>query len=156
MSRKKDIYKKRINLDPKFNDLLVGKFINIIMISGKKSISERILYNAFKIIKTNMEKNPISVFKKAIENIKPLVEVKSRRVGGASYQVPIEIRQERQFALAFRWLRDYSRNRTEKTMEKKLASEIIDAFNNRGKSVKKKEDTHKMAEANKAFAYYRW
>ncbi len=156
MPRKKEVQKREILPDPKYNSKLVGKFINIIMEKGKKSLAERICYNAFNIIKTKTGNDPLKVFKTAVENVKPAVEVKSRRVGGASYQVPVDIRPARRLALALRWIAAYSRKRSEKAMEEKLSAELIDAFNNTGASVKKKEDTHRMAEANKAFAHYRW
>ena len=156
MSRRRDVQKRPISPDPKFKSCLVSKFINILMLSGKKSIAENIVYNAFNLLIKKGEKDPIKTFKKAIENIKPVVEVKSRRVGGANYQVPVEIRSERRLALAFRWLRGHARKRSEKTMQQKLLYEILEASKGRGNAVKKRENTHKMAEANKAFAHYRW
>ena len=156
MPRRRVAEKREILPDPKYNSKVVSKFINALMESGKKSIAERICYGAFDIIKAKTGNDPLKVFKTVVENVKPLVEVKPRRVGGATYQVPVEIRPQRRMALAFRWLRNYSRNRTEKTMKERLAAELLDAFNNTGASVKKKEETHKMAEANKAFAHYRW
>ncbi|MBI4689381.1 MAG: 30S ribosomal protein S7 [Nitrospirae bacterium] len=156
MPRRRVAEKREILPDPKYNSKVVSKFISVIMESGKKSTAEKICYGAFDIIKTKTGNDPLKVFKTALENIKPLVEVKPRRVGGATYQVPVEIRPQRRMALAFRWLRNYARGRAEKTMRERLASELIEAFNNTGASIKKKEDVHKMAEANKAFAHYRW
>jgi small subunit ribosomal protein S7 len=156
MPRRRVAEKKEILPDPKYHNKVVGKFINILMSDGKKSTAERICYGAFDILKEKTGDDPLKVFKTALENVKPAIEVKPRRVGGATYQVPVEIRAQRRMALAFRWLSDYSRKRGEKTMMKRLAGELLDAFNNTGTSIKKKEDTHKMAEANKAFAHYRW
>jgi small subunit ribosomal protein S7 len=156
MPRRRVAEKKEILPDPKYHNKVVGKFINILMSDGKKSTAERICYGAFDILKEKTGDDPLKVFKTALENVKPAIEVKPRRVGGATYQVPVEIRTQRRMALAFRWLSDYSRKRGEKTMMKRLAGELLDAFNNTGTSIKKKEDTHKMAEANKAFAHYRW
>ena len=156
MSRHRSYAPREGTPDPRFHDKLIGKFINTLMRKGKKSTAERICYGAFDIIKGRGSEDPLKVFKAALENVKPVVEVKSRRVGGASYQVPVEIRPVRRMALAFRWIRDYSKARTGKSMEDKLASELLDAANNTGASVKKREDVHRMAEANKAFAHYRW
>lgn len=156
MPRRRVAEKKEILPDPKYNSKIVSKFINVIMESGKKSIAEGICYDAFDVIKKKTGSDPLKVFKTALENVKPLVEVKPRRVGGATYQVPVEIRSQRRMALAFRWIIKYSRGRSERTMQERLAGELLDAFNNTGSSIKKKEDTHKMAEANKAFAHYRW
>lgn len=156
MPRRRLVEKRDILPDPKYNSKLVSKFINVMMKSGKKSIAEKICYGTFDIIKKKTGSDPLKVFKTAVENVKPLVEVKPRRVGGATYQVPVEIRPQRRIALAFRWIINYSRGRGEKTMQERLAAELLDAFNNTGSSIKKKEDTHKMAEANKAFAHYRW
>jgi small subunit ribosomal protein S7 len=156
MPRRREVEKRKILPDPKFQDRLVAKFVNDLMRMGKKSTAERIIYGALDQVESKLKDDPLKVFKKALDNVKPAVEVKSRRVGGATYQVPVEVRQDRRIALAMRWLIDYSRNRGEKTMREKLAGEIIDAANNRGNAVKKREDTHKMAEANKAFAHYRW
>ncbi|HUO75995.1 MAG TPA: 30S ribosomal protein S7 [Thermodesulfovibrionales bacterium] len=156
MPRRRVAEKREILPDPKYNSKLVSKFINIMMEDGKKSTSERTCYGAFEIIKEKSGNDPLKVFKTAIENVKPVLEVKPRRVGGATYQVPVEIRQTRRMALAFRWIITYSRGRNEKTMRERLAGELMDAFNNTGTSIKKKEDTHRMAEANKAFAHYRW
>ena len=142
--------------DPKFKDLVVSKFMNNLMLDGKKSVSEKIVYGAFDEIENKMKRSPLEVFHEALDNIKPSVEVRSRRVGGATYQVPVEVRPQRREALAIRWLIKASRDRNEKTMKDRLASELIDAVNTRGSAVKKKEDTHKMAEANKAFSHYRW
>jgi small subunit ribosomal protein S7 len=143
--------------DLKFNSLLISKFINCMMWDGKRSIAESIVYRALGIIGEKMEgQDPVEIFTKAVENVKPALEVKSRRVGGANYQVPIEVKPERRQALSLRWIIGHARNRNERTMAKKLAAELMDAFNNTGGAIKKKEDTHKMAEANKAFAHYRW
>lgn len=142
--------------DPKFNDKVVTKLVNKLTSDGKKSKAEGILYGAFDVIEEKTKTEPIKVFKKALDNIRPMLEVKSRRVGGATYQVPVEVRPDRKLSLALRWLVSYSTARSEKSMIEKLAGELIDASNNKGASVKKKEDVHKMAEANKAFAHYRW
>jgi len=156
MPRKRVIDKREILPDPKYNSKLVSKFINFLMRKGKKTVAERICYGAFDIIKSKTGSDPMKVFKTAIENVKPVVEVKSRRVGGATYQVPVDIRSQRRTALAFRWIIGFSQKRGEKSMKEKLAAELIEAANNTGTSIKKKEDTHRMAEANKAFAHYRW
>jgi small subunit ribosomal protein S7 len=156
MPRRREVEKRKILPDPKFQDRVVSKFINSLMRQGKKSTAELVCYGAFVQVESKLKDDPLKVFKKALDNVKPVVEVKSRRVGGATYQVPVEVRQDRRTALAMRWLIDYSKARGEKTMVEKLAGEIIDAANNRGNAVKKREDTHKMAEANKAFAHYRW
>jgi small subunit ribosomal protein S7 len=156
MPRRRVAEKREILPDPKYNSKLLSKFVNILLEDGKKSTAERICYGAFDLIKKKTGNDPLKVFKTAIENVKPLVEVKPRRVGGATYQVPIEVRAHRRSALAFRWIINYSRGRSEKTMQERLAGELLDAYNNTGSSIKKKEDTHKMAEANKAFAHYRW
>jgi len=142
--------------DPKYKNTLVTKFINNLMRKGKKSTAESILYNAIDYIEERTEQNGLEVFQKAVENVKPIVEVKSRRVGGATYQVPIEIRQNRRLALSIRWLINYAKARPEKTMAERLANELTQAAKNQGAAIKKREDTHKMAEANKAFAHYRW
>jgi small subunit ribosomal protein S7 len=148
---------KRVILpDPKYKDLVVAKFINGLLYDGKKSVAETLFYAAMDIIEAKLKKSPIEVFKKAMENVAPLLEVKSRRVGGATYQVPVEVRDSRRQALAIRWLIRYSRLRSEKTMAERLAAEFMAAYKNEGSSVKKREDTHKMAEANKAFAHFRW
>jgi len=154
--RKKRAEKRYIKPDPKFNDLLVAKFINYMMWSGKKTTARKMIYDSFDVIEKRTSKPAMEVFQRAINNVQPLVEVRSRRVGGATYQVPMEVRPERRVALAFRWIRTNSRAKKEKSMAVKLASEIISAYNNEGSSVKKKEDTHRMAEANKAFAHYKW
>jgi len=156
MPRRRVAEKREILSDPKYNSKLLSKFVNIMMEDGKKSTAERICYGAFDLMKKKTGSDPLKVFKTAIENVKPLVEVKPRRVGGATYQVPVEVRAHRRSALAFRWIINYSRGRSEKTMQERLAGELLDAYNNTGSSIKKKEDTHKMAEANKAFAHYRW
>ena len=156
MPRKAVVRKREIPPDSVYGSVLVSKFINKIMLEGKKSVAESIFYGAMDIIKEKAVEDPLKVFQKALENVKPVLEVKSRRVGGATYQVPIEVRPERRLSLAFRWIIEYSRGRSEKTMMEALAAEVLDAANNRGSSIKKREDTHKMAEANKAFAHYRW
>ncbi|MBK6692006.1 MAG: 30S ribosomal protein S7 [Myxococcales bacterium] len=156
MSRRREVPKRRIIPDPKYKDKLVSKFTNTIMLSGKKATAESILYGAFDIITERFKEDAIEVFRKALDNVKPKLEVKSRRVGGATYQVPVEVRPERRVALGMRWLVTYSRDRGEKTMRERLAGELIDAANGRGNAVKKRDDTHKMADANKAFAHYRW
>ena len=156
MSRRRRAEKRIILPDPKFKDLVLSKFMNNLMFDGKKSVSEKIVYGAFDEIENKMKRPPLEVFHEALDNIKPSVEVRSRRVGGATYQVPVEVRPQRREALAIRWLIRASRDRNEKTMKDRLASELIEAVNTRGSAVKKKEDTHKMAEANKAFSHYRW
>ncbi len=156
MPRRRRPQKRVILPDPKYKDQVVAKFINGLMISGKKSVAEKIFYDAMDIVENRTKKVPIDVFKKAMENVAPVLEVKSRRVGGATYQVPVEVRANRRQALAIRWLIRYSTARSERTMAERLANEFIAAFNNDGASVKKREDTHKMAEANKAFAHFRW
>ena len=156
MSRRRRAEKREILPDPKFKDLVLSKFMNNLMLDGKKSVSEKIVYGAFDEIENKMKRPPLEVFHEALDNIKPSVEVRSRRVGGATYQVPVEVRPQRREALAIRWLIKASRDRNEKTMKDRLASELIDAVNTRGSAIKKKEDTHKMAEANKAFAHFRW
>jgi small subunit ribosomal protein S7 len=156
MPRRRVAEKREILPDPKYNSKVVSKFINSIMIDGKKSVAERICYGAFEIIKEKTGEDPLKVFKTAVENVKPIIEVKPRRVGGATYQVPVEVRHNRKTALAFRWIREFARKRPERTMTERLAGELLDAYNKTGASVKKREDTHKMAEANKAFAHYRW
>jgi len=157
MPRGQLIRKKRVILDPRHKNPVIGKFVTRMMEEGKKSVSYASIYGALDIIQQKVAgKEPIEVFLKALENVKPIVEVKSRRVGGATLQVPVEIREERRDALAMRWIIGFARNRHGRTMSEKLAAEFIDAFNNTGSAIKKKEDTHKMAEANKAFAHYRW
>ncbi len=154
--RKRRAEKRYIKPDPKFNDVLVAKFINYIMWDGKKSTARKLLYDAFDIIEKRTKQSAMEVFNKAVNNVQPLVEVRSRRVGGATYQVPMEVRSERRIALALRWLRNYSRERNDKSMALKLAAEIIAASKGEGPSVKKKDDVHRMAEANKAFAHFKW
>ena len=156
MPRKGHIPKRDVLPDPIYNDKVVTKLINNIMVDGKKSVAQKICYDAFEIIKNKTGKDPLEVFEQALNNIMPVLEVKARRVGGATYQVPVEVRPDRRQALGLRWLVGYSRQRGEKTMRERLAGEILDATNNMGAAYKKKEDTHKMAEANKAFAHYRW
>ena len=156
MPRRREVPKRKIIPDPKFKDKLVAKFTNSIMLSGKKATAEGILYGAFDIIKERFKEEPIEVFRKALDNVKPKLEVKSRRVGGATYQVPVEVRPERAQALAIRWLISAARARSEKTMSARLSGELMDASQNRGNAVKKREDTHRMAEANRAFSHYRW
>ena len=156
MPRRGSVPKRDVLPDPIYHSKLVTKFINQLMLDGKKGVSEQILYGAFDIIKEKTGKDPLEAFEEALKNLMPVLEVKARRVGGANYQVPIEVRPERRQTLALRWLVDYSRKRGEKTMEQKVANEIIDALNSAGGAYKKKDDTHKMAEANKAFAHYRW
>ena len=156
MPRRREVPKRKIIPDPKYNEVLVAKFINTLMSDGKRSTAERILYGAFDIVAEQRGEDPIKTFKRALENVQPLIEVKSRRVGGATYQVPVEVSPSRQMALAMRWLRSYSRSRSGRSMTERLAGELLDASEGRGAAVKKREDTHKMAEANKAFAHYRW
>jgi small subunit ribosomal protein S7 len=154
--RRRVVAKRKILPDPKFQDRLVSKFINDLMRQGKKSTAEGICYKALTLIEERTKEDPLKAFKKALDNVKPVLEVKSRRDGGATYQVPVEVRQDRRVALGMRWIINYSKDRGEKTMVEKLAGEIMDAANNRGGAVKKREDTHKMAEANRAFSHYRW
>jgi small subunit ribosomal protein S7 len=156
MPRRREVPKRNILPDPKYSDRMVGRFTNVIMKDGKKSTAEHIVYGAFEVIEKKTRNDPVAMFRRALDNIRPRVEVKSRRVGGATYQVPIEVRPERANSLAMRWLSGYARSRAGKSMHEKLADEIIDAANERGESVKKREDTHRMAEANKAFSHYRW
>ena len=156
MSRRKSAVKRTILPDARYDSQTVSKFINVLMYQGKKSTAERIFYAAMDLVENRTSQPGVNIFKQALTNLKPVVEVKSRRVGGATYQVPVEVRQERRVALAMRWLIEYAKERGEKTMDQKLAAELMDAANNRGNAVKKREDTHKMAEANKAFAHYRW
>lgn len=156
MPRRREVAKRVILPDPKFGDRLLAKFVNAIMLDGKKSTAEAIVYGAFDLVAERSSEEPLEVFKKAMENVRPMLEVKSRRVGGSTYQVPVEVRSERRNALAIRWIISFARKRGEKTMGERLAGELLDAAANRGTSVKKKEDTHRMAEANKAFAHYRW
>ena len=156
MSRRHKAEKREVNPDPKFGDLIVSKFMNSIMKEGKKSVAERIVYGALDRMQIRAKSDPIQLFHSALENVMPAVEVRSRRVGGATYQVPVEVRHERRQALAIRWLITAARGRNENTMEERLSGELLDAANNRGTAVKKREDTHKMAEANRAFSHYRW
>ncbi len=157
MSRRKGNYKREIAPDPIYNDVLLAKFVNKIMLDGKKSVAQSLVYSSLDQIKDKVqEEEPLAVFKKAVENIKPQLEVRSRRVGGATYQVPVDVRPSRRVTLALRWLSSYSRSRGEKDMATRIAGEVIDAYNNRGNAIKKKEDVHRMAEANRAFSHYNW
>ncbi len=156
MPRKGPVARRDVLPDPIYNSKLVTRLINKLMYDGKRGVAQNLLYNAFNIIQERTGRNPMEVFEDALKNIMPVLEVKARRVGGANYQVPVEVKPERRTTLGLRWLVNYSRTRGEKTMEQRLAAEIIDAANNTGAAVKKREDTHKMAEANKAFAHYRW
>ncbi|BAB03849.1 30S ribosomal protein S7 [Halalkalibacterium halodurans] len=156
MPRKGPVARRDVLPDPIYNSKLVTRLINRIMVDGKRGIAQKILYNAFELVRERSGKDPMEVFDQALKNIMPVLEVKARRVGGANYQVPVEVKPERRTTLGLRWLVNYSRLRGEKTMEERLANEILDAANNTGAAVKKREDTHKMAEANKAFAHYRW
>jgi len=156
MPRRREVPKREIRPDPKFGDRMVTRFVNIVMLDGKKSVAERILYGAFDEIESKTRNDPLAMFRRALDNVRPRVEVKSRRVGGATYQVPVEVRPERASSLAMRWLVRSARGRVGKNMRDKLAGELIDAANERGEAVKKREDTHRMAEANKAFSHYRW
>ncbi len=156
MPRRREAQKRDILPDPKYNNKLVSKFINVLMRDGKKSIAEKICYGAFEIIKNKTGNDPLKVFKTAVENVKPVLEVRPRRVGGATYQVPMEVRPQRRIALALRWIKQSAMKRPERTAMERIAGELLDAFNNTGASIKKKEETHKMAEANRAFAHYRW
>ncbi|MFL5224727.1 MAG: 30S ribosomal protein S7 [Microvirga sp.] len=156
MPRRREVEKRKILPDPKFQDRVVSKFVNNLMRKGKKSTGEQIVYGAFEQVEGKLKDDPLKIFKKALDNVKPVVEVKSRRVGGATYQVPVEVRPERAQALAIRWLITAARNRSETTMSARLSGELMDAANNRGNAVKKREDTHRMAEANRAFSHYRW
>lgn len=156
MPRRREIKKRETQPDPKYREVLVAKFINVLMRKGKKSLAERIFYNSLEILRDKTKDEPLKVFKQAMDNVKPVVEVKSRRVGGATYQVPVEVRHDRRMSLAIRWIIQYAKERPEKSMPERLAAEFLDAANNKGASIKKREDTHRMAEANKAFAHYRW
>ena len=156
MPRRREVPKRQIQPDPKYKNVLVSKFINGLMARGKKSLARRIFYDAMEIIENRANESPVKVFEQAMENVKPIVEVRSRRVGGATYQVPVEVRPDRRRALAIRWIIGYAKSRGEKTMSQRLAGELLDAYNKRGGAYKKREDTHRMAEANKAFAHYRW
>jgi len=156
MARRRSAQKREILPDPKYHDKLVTKFINNMMLDGKKSLAERIFYSSMDLMQSKESEDALALFKKAVENTKPILEVKSRRVGGATYQVPVEVRSDRKQALSIRWLLSSAKARTERTMEERLANELVDAANKRGAAIKKKEDVHRMAEANKAFAHYRW
>ena len=156
MSRRHRAEKREVLPDPKFGDLVLTKFVNSLMLDGKKSTAEKIVYGAFDIVEGRTKADPLALFHEALDNVKPAIEVRSRRVGGATYQVPVEVRNERAQALAIRWMIGAARKRNEKTMMERLSGELMDASNNRGSAVKKREDTHKMAEANKAFSHYRW
>lgn len=156
MPRRRVVAKREILPDPKFGNVTLAKFMNHVMVSGKKSVAERIVYGALNTVESRLKENPVAVFETALDNIAPMVEVKSRRVGGATYQVPVEVRPSRRAALAMRWMVDYARNRGEKSMSQRLAGEIIDAYQNKGGAVKKREDVHRMAEANKAFSHFRF
>ena len=156
MPRRGNVPKREILPDPLYKSILVTRLINNIMLDGKKGVAQKVVYDAFEIVKKKLDRDPLEAFTQALGNIMPTLEVKARRVGGANYQVPIEVREERRMTLGLRWLTNYARGRGEKTMKERLAGEIMDAFNNTGAAVKKREDTHKMAEANKAFAHYRW
>jgi len=156
MPRRREVPKREILPDPKFGSVELAKFMNVVMLSGKKAVAERIVYGALEQIQAKTGKDPIEVFQTAINNVKPLVEVKSRRVGGANYQVPVEVRPVRRLALAMRWVREAAKKRGEKSMDLRLAGELIDASEGRGAAIKKRDDTHKMAEANKAFSHFRW
>ena len=156
MPRRGNVPKREVLPDPQYNSILVTKLVNSIMLDGKKGVAQKVVYGAFDLIKEKTDKEPLEVFSQAMENIMPSLEVKSRRVGGATYQVPIEVRPARRQTMGLRWLTNYSRSRSENTMKERLAAEIMDAANNTGNAVKKREDTHKMAEANKAFSHFRW
>ena len=156
MSRRHRAEKREVVPDPKFANMVVSKFMNSIMHAGKKSVAETIVYGALDMIEDKTKQNPVTVFEQALENVMPTIEVRSRRVGGATYQVPVEVRHDRRQALGIRWLITAARDRNEKTMTERLSAELMDASNNRGNAVKKREDTHRMAEANRAFAHYRW
>ncbi|MEW6117705.1 MAG: 30S ribosomal protein S7 [Nitrospirota bacterium] len=156
MARRRVAEKREILPDPKYNSKLVSRFVSVLLKDGKMSTAEKICYGAFDILKDKTGADPLKVFKQAVENVKPVLEVKPRRVGGATYQVPMEVRPQRKIALALRWIVTYARARKENTMKERIAGELLDAYNNTGTSVKKREDTHKMAEANRAFAHYRW
>ena len=156
MPRRRGVPRREVTPDPVYQSAIVSRFINVLMQGGKKSTSERIFYNAMDIVRNRTKDDPLKIFKKALDNVRPGLEVKARRVGGSTYQVPVEVSQVRRNSLAMRWLKQYSRSRGGKSMREKLAAEIVDASNNQGAAVKKREDTHRMAEANKAFAHYRW
>lgn len=154
--RKRRAEKRRVEADPQYKDLLVTRFVNNLMLDGEKNTARKIVYGAFDIIADKTKKEPLEVFRKAMSNVAPVTEVRSRRVGGATYQVPVEVREERRTALAIRWIKQYAKARRDKTMAQKIAAELMAAFNGEGAAVKKKEDTHRMAEANKAFAHFKW
>ncbi|MEM1178855.1 MAG: 30S ribosomal protein S7 [Acidobacteriota bacterium] len=156
MPRRREVPKREILPDPLYNSQLITKFVNVVMKDGKKTVAERLIYNALSVIEDRTEEDPMKIFKKAVDNVKPQVEVKSRRVGGSTYQVPVEVRPSRRLALSMRWLIIAAKSRGEKTMDLRLANEFMDAAQNRGAAIKKKDDTHRMADANKAFAHYRW
>jgi len=156
MARHKVVGKQEIMPDPVYNDVMVAKFVNFVMRKGKRSLAESIIYDAFDIVREKTQRDPLEVFKRALANVRPVLEVKSRRVGGSTYQVPVEVRPERRNSLALRWIIQHAKQRAERSMREGLAAELVDAANNTGASVKKKEDTHKMAEANKAFSHFRW
>ena len=156
MPRRREVPKRVILPDPMYGDVIVSKFMNVVMTRGKRTVAEEIVYGAFDVVQDRTREEPLKIFHRALDNCKPQVEVKSRRVGGATYQVPVEVRYDRQLALAMRWLVSYARTRPGKSMREKLANELIEAAHNRGNAVKKRDDVHRMAEANKAFAHYRW
>ena len=156
MPRKGFVERREVEADPVYSSPLVQKFVNCVMLEGKRSVAQGIVYDAFELIKQRANDDPLKVFKKAVDNVKPALEVKTRRVGGANYQVPVEVNRTRQTSLSLRWIIGYARDRGEKSMVEKLAAEVLDAANNRGGAIKKRDDTHRMAEANKAFAHYRW
>ncbi len=156
MSRRHAAEKRQVLPDPKFGDLVITKFVNSLMYDGKKSVAEQIVYGALEQMENKAKTDPLTLFHEALDNVKPMIEVRSRRVGGATYQIPVEVRSERAQALAIRWIIEMARKRSERTMKERLSGELLDAANNRGTAVKKREDTHKMAEANKAFSHYRW
>ncbi|MGQ4807751.1 30S ribosomal protein S7 [Candidatus Entotheonellaceae bacterium PAL068K] len=156
MSRRKVVAKRRIPPDPKYGDVLITRCVNVLMKEGKKNLAERIIYGALEILQERTGEEPLQMFKQAVENVKPVLEVKSRRVGGSTYQIPVDVNPDRRIALSMRWLIGCARSRGERGMIRRLAAELLDAYNNTGSAVKKKEDTHRMAEANKAFAHYRW
>ncbi|GJL79039.1 MAG: 30S ribosomal protein S7 [Nitrospinaceae bacterium] len=156
MARRREAQKRKVSPDPKYNDILVGRFINNILRQGKKSLAERIFYSALDAVGEKVNDDPIKVFRKAVENAAPLLEVRSRRVGGATYQVPVEVNESRRIALSIRWVIQNARSRAGKSMSEKLTGEIVDAYNNAGGAIKKREEVHRMADANKAFAHYRW
>ena len=156
MARRREAQKRKVSLDPKYNDILVGRFINSLLKAGKKSLAERIFYTALTAVEEKIKEDPVMVFRKAINNASPMLEVRSRRVGGATYQVPVEVNESRRIAISIRWMIQNARSRAGKTMSEKLTGEIVDAYNNAGGAIKKREEVHRMAEANKAFAHYRW